>query len=140
MTQGLRIKWILGLVGANAALAAGVLGLGVHQYRSVRVEAASARGEAAAARQELRASEVEASGLRASLAERRVCPSPQASPVETQLSQTLQVIASEQQMLLFQALHPADLSKPADPRKSARPQARRSPRRRNRLPATCGKS
>jgi hypothetical protein len=103
------------------------LGFAVHQYRSVR-------GEAASAREELRASELEASSLRASLAERKVCPMP--PPVDTQLTQTLQVLASEQQMLLFQSLHPVDLNQPATPSKASRAQARRSPRRRRRI-ASC---
>jgi hypothetical protein len=128
MTQNLRIKWLLGLVSANAILAAGALGLGVHQYRSVRVEAESARAEADSAREALRASELDATGLRASLAERKVCPAP--PPADSQLVQTLQVIASGQQMLLFQALHPVEQAKPAQI------SARRAPRRRRRI-ASC---
>jgi hypothetical protein len=130
MTQNLRVKWVLGLVSANAVMGAIALGLGVHQYRSIR-------GQAESAREQLRTSELDVAGLKASLASRPVtCPQPPSQPqADPQLTQTLQVIATGQQALLLRALQQTE---PAPAAVKSQPSARRAPRRRRPV-TTCAK-
>jgi hypothetical protein len=128
MTQNLRVKWVLGLVSANAVMAATALGVGIHHYRAVRAEAASARAD-------LRSSELDAAGLKASLASRPVsCPPAQPPQSDPQLTQTLQVLASEQQILLMRQLQ--QTAPEASPKSAPRLSARRAPRKRRPI-TTC---
>jgi hypothetical protein len=129
MTQNLRVKWVLGLVSANAVIASIALGLGVHQYRSVR-------GQAETAREQLRASELDAAALRASLASRPVTCA-QSQPADTQLTQTLQLIATGQQALLLRALQQPEPPKVEEPKRASKPIARRAPRTWRRPVTTC---
>jgi hypothetical protein len=128
MTQSLRIKWVLGLVSANAVIASIALGLGIHQYRTIRVQAETARDQ-------LRASELDAAGLRASLASRPVTCE-KAQPADSQLTQTLQVLATGQQALLLRALQPVEPPQVEQP-KAQRASARRAPRTWRRPVTTC---
>lgn len=118
MTQVVRQKWVLAVAGVNALLALAVvlvvsLGLaGVErggqeaslrreaELREVRAELERLHGLPAALeglRTELR-DELRDDGLR-----RAAVP----APADPQLTQTLQLVASEQQLLLLRAMQPA---------------------------------
>ena len=138
MTQVERQKWVLGLVAGNALVAAALLvvvvvllygrrgaaeaeelrdadvhGLRVHQLK-LKTELDEARADLKATRAELDA--VKAAQQRA---EPEVRQRPSSS--ETQLGQTLQLLASQQQLLVLQSLRPVEAEKTA-----ARPSARKS--------------
>lgn len=123
MTQVVRQKWVLGVAAVNALLALAlmaVVGVGLSAGQRATREGfdrrdAQLREQLEAVRAELAAQKPELLSVRAELRSglEELRHARQASPADSHLAQTLQLVASEQQLLLLRSMQPPAPSKPA---------------------------
>lgn len=151
MTQVVRQKWVLAIAAVNALLALAVmavvvLGLSMGQRAArddgdrrdakLREQLEAVHAELVAQRElrtDVAATRAE---LHAGLEELRRA---RAQPADTHLAQTLQLLASEQQLLLMRSLAPAQQAQGAAPKRAARAARRPSrPSRSTACPAVPG--
>lgn len=134
MTQLVRQKWVLLVASLNALLALALMavvavGLSSGQ-RSAREAAARREAELREVRSELE----RLHGLPAAIEELRVDGLRRATiaPVDPQLTQTLQLVASEQQLLLLRSMEQSRPPAPIASHRTAQRSARRAPGRTSR--------
>jgi len=153
MTQVVRQKWVLGLVAGNAVLGAALLALLIVLFygrrgaaeaeelrdadvHGLKVHQLKLKTELEEARSEMKAAHAELEALRSA---QRGEPESRSKPSssDVQLSQTLQLLASQQQLLVLQSLRPAEPPKSVT-RASARKSRSRVRRASNAAPVAPG--
>lgn len=130
MTQVVRQKWVLVVASVNALLALAVMAVVALALSAERRSAQDAALRSEAELREVRGELERLHGLPAAIEQLRFDELHRAAapPADAQLTQTLQLVASEQQLLLLRAIQPPPVA-PAPRRVQQRSARRARPRR-----------